>query len=68
MGAEMKEITAQDCNDLHDIFNDINSKLIEKMNTSQTPHQPSVNDAHNLRGQALNNWLTLHQGKVLKPF
>lgn len=64
----MKEITAQDCNDLHDIFNDINSKLIVEMNTSETPHQPAVNEAHKLRSQAFNNWLTLHQGKVLKPF
>lgn len=61
----MNEITHQDCQDLQDMFNDINHALVLKMNEQPGPHQPLVNEAHQQRVTALRNWLDARQGKVL---
>ncbi len=61
----MDKVGLQECQDLMDMFNDINHALILKMNETPAPHQPLVNEAHNQKAAALRIWLDTHKGKVL---
>ncbi len=62
----MNELTHQDCQDLVDIWNDLNDQLIHQANRDEKPIQERINENHNRRVEAFRTWLTHHQGKSIK--
>ncbi len=62
----MTELTHQDCQDLVDIWNELNDQLVHQANRGETPIQEHMNENHKKRIDAFRRWLTHHQGKVIK--
>lgn len=62
----MKELTHQDCQDLVEIWNELNDQLIHQANRGENPIQERINENHNRRIEAFRTWLTHHQGKSIK--
>ena len=61
----MIELTYQDCQDLVDIWNDLNNQLIQEANRGETPIQERINENHKKRIDAFRLWLTHHKGKSI---
>ena len=61
----MNNITDQDCQDIVDIWSDLNNQLIMAANDNSTPIQEHINAIHQKKINAFQLWLKMHNSKTL---